>query len=130
MEEMKKPSFHTYDTRLERLLKRIKGEVVNVKQTKTNNRARDLSVLTKSNRQQLLDYYRLCVRIGNSTPRVLARLERLTYVFVHFGNKDVATANPQDFEEVADKIMTDPKLSIRTKKERIEQLKMFDKEVG
>jgi|GEM_PF-1832558 len=127
--ENKKPSFHNYDRSLERLITRIKGipVVYEGKKGKVQN-ARDLSILTEKNRQYLLDYHKLCVRSGNSVARTLARLERLTYCFVFFGNQNIDTATPKDFEEVANQIMTDKNLTLRTRKERLEQLKMFDKE--
>lgn len=127
--ENEKPSFHNYDRSLERLLTRIKGEPVIYLGNKGKvQKARDLSVLTEKNRQYLVDYYKLCVRSGNSVARTLARVERLTYCFVFFGSQDIDTATPKDFEEVANQIMTDKNLSLRTRKERLEQLKMFDKE--
>jgi site-specific recombinase XerD len=121
--------FHNYDLNLSRLLDRINGKIPEYKFISGNcNTAKDLSGLTPKNRAFLLRVYHDCVLRGNSKARTIAKVQRLSWNFVLFGDKDIESATREDFTEVFSKIMTDKNLSDTTKRMRVEELKRFDKE--
>ncbi|VVB74681.1 Tyrosine recombinase XerA [uncultured archaeon] len=121
--------FHDYDKNLKRLLERINGIEPQYERRRGNmNKAKDLSMLTPKNKELLLRVYNDCVLKGNSKARTLARVQRLSWSFSLFNNKNIETATKEDFREVFSKIMNDSNNGDTTKRLRVEELKRFDKE--